>query len=245
MDERIRELLDRAREHYQKREFDKADYLLREVIEHSDNFADVFDMLGVIAHSRGDLSAAQRYFERAVAINPSYTEALLNLAVTYNDLGKYEAAQQIHARVRGLPSAGPVRIDPFARGKIANMHADIGQAYADVGWLNEAIEQFSKAVELCPSFADLRTRLGTLYRDAGDLVHAKEQYQAAKTSNPKYMHARVLLGVTLFLLGDAEAALTEWRDVLASDPDSKSAQMYVRLAESQLAAGVIAAHKVD
>jgi len=244
MDERVREVLVRAREHYQKREFDKADYLLREVVEHSDKFADVFDMLGVIAHSRGDLPAAQRYFERAVGLNPSYTEALLNLAVTYNDLGKYEAAQQIHARVGGLPSAGPARIDPFARGKIANMHADVGQAYADVGWLNEAIEQFLKAVDLCPSFADLRTRLGTLYRDAGDLARAKEQYLAAKTSNPKYMHARVLLGVTLLLLGDAEAALSEWRDVLAVDPESKSAQMYVRLAETQLAGGA-AVHKVD
>ena len=49
-----------------------------------------------------------------------YTEALLNLAVTYNDLGKYDAAQQIHARVRGLPSAGPARIYGIARkGRIA------------------------------------------------------------------------------------------------------------------------------
>jgi tetratricopeptide (TPR) repeat protein len=244
MDERVRELLSRAREHYQKRELDKADYLLREVIEHSDNFADVFDMLGVIAHSRGDLAAAQRYFERAVAINPSYTEALLNLAVTYNDLGKYDAAQQVHSRVRGLPSTGPIRIDPFARGKIANMHAEVGQAYADVGWVAEAIEQFTKAVELCPSFADLRTRLGTLYRDAGDLQRAREQYQAAKNSNPKYMHARVLLGVTLLLLGNSEAALAEWREVLLVDPESKSAQMYVRLAETQLA-GALARQKVD
>ena len=94
MDERIKELLSRGREHYQKREFDKADYLLREVVEHSDRFADVFDMLGIIAHSRGDLHAALRYFERAVTLNPAYTEALLNLAVTYNDLGKYEAARR-------------------------------------------------------------------------------------------------------------------------------------------------------
>ena len=57
MDERIKELLSRGREHYQKREFDKADYILREVIEHADGFADVFDMLGVIAHSRSSLSA--------------------------------------------------------------------------------------------------------------------------------------------------------------------------------------------
>ena len=93
---------------------------------------------------------------------------------------------------------GPVQIDPFARGKIANMHADLGQAYAEAGFVHEAIEQYLKAVALCPSFADLRTRLGNLYRDAGDLAHAREQYQAAKDANPRYVQARVLLGVTLF-----------------------------------------------
>src|SRR6185369_394447 len=205
MDERIKELLSRGREHYQKREFDKADYLLREVIEHSDSYADVFDMLGIIAHSRGDLHAAARYFERAVALNASYTEALLNLAVTYNDLGRYEAARQIHSKVRKLGNTGPMQIDPFARGKIANMHADLGQAYAEAGIVHEAIEQYQKAVSLCPTFADLRTRLGSLYRDAGDLQHAREQFQAAKDANPRFVQARVLLGVTHYSLGDSGA----------------------------------------
>jgi tetratricopeptide (TPR) repeat protein len=232
MDERIKEILARGRQHYQKREFDKADYLLREVIEHSDGFADVFDMLGIIAHSRGDLHAAARYFERAVALNSAYTEALLNLAVTYNDLGRYDAARQIHSKVRKLGNTGPVQIDPFARGKIANMHADIAQAYAEAGIVHEAIEQYVKAVQLCPSFADLRTRLGSLYRDAGDLPLAREQYQAAKDANPKFIQARVLLGVTLFSLGDSAAALREWREVLAIEPDNRSAQMYVRMLET-------------
>jgi tetratricopeptide (TPR) repeat protein len=157
----------------------------------------------------------------------------LNLAVTYNDLGRYEAARQIHSKVRKLGNAGPVQIDPFARGKIANMHADLGQAYAEAGIIHEAIEQYLKAVHLCPSFADLRTRLGNLYRDAGDLPHAREQYEAAKNANPRYVQARVLLGVTLFSLGDSAGAMHEWRAVLADDPDNKSAQMYVRMLETQ------------
>ena len=232
MDERIKELLSRGREHYQKREFDKADYLLREVVEHSDRFADVFDMLGIIAHSRGDLPAALRYFERAVTLNPAYTEALLNLAVTLNDLGKYDAAREIHAKVRKLGTSGPVQIDPFARGKIANMHADLGLAYAEAGIVHEAIEQYQKAVSLCPTFADLRTRLGSLYRDAGDLQHAREQFQAAKDANPRFVQARVLLGVTHYSLGDSATALTEWKEALTVDPENKSAQMYVRMLET-------------
>ena len=49
----------------------------------------------------------------------SYTEAALNLAVTYNDLGKYELAREVHEKAtRGRKTEeGP---DRFALGKIAN-----------------------------------------------------------------------------------------------------------------------------
>jgi tetratricopeptide (TPR) repeat protein len=233
MDEHMRQLLARGREHYERREFDKADYVLRELAQGEDGFADVFNMLGVIAHWRGDLPAAGRYFERAVERSPAYTEALLNLAVTYNDLGRYDAAHQVHAQVRKLGGGGPTPMDPFARGKIANMHADLGRAYAEAGILTEAREEYMKAVQLCPGFADLRTRLGNLYRDAGDLERARQEYVAAKEANPKYAQARILLGVTLFSLGDWAGALHEWREVLTIEPENRSAQMYVRMIETK------------
>src|SRR5262249_30623505 len=141
-------------------------------------------------------------------------------------------AREIHAKVRKLGNTGTVQIDPFARGKIANMHADLGQAYAEAGIGHEAIEQYQKAVALCPAFADLRTRLGSLYRDAGDLQNARAQFLAAKEANPRFVQARVLLGVTHFSLGDSAAALAEWKEVLAVDPENKSAQMYVRMLET-------------
>ena len=67
MDERLKQLLLLGREHYGKREFDKAEPILREVLEHTDRFADVHDMLGVIAHARGNFIAAERHFERALS----------------------------------------------------------------------------------------------------------------------------------------------------------------------------------
>jgi len=187
-------------------------------------------MLAVILHERGDFVAAERYFERAVELNPNYTEALLNLAVTYNDLGKYEAARQVYAQIK-RGSDGTL-LDPFARGKIANMHADIAQAYADAGCRQEAIEELKRAVGLCPGFADLQTRLGTLYRDVGNLALAREHYTAARDANPKYVAARVLLGVALLSLGSSDQAVAEWREALTIDPDNKNAKMYLRMVEA-------------
>ncbi len=233
MDERVKQMLLLGREHYQKREFDRAEPILREVLEHTDRFADVHDMLGVIAHSRGNFIAAERHFERALSINPSYTEAALNLAVTYNDRGKYEAAREVYARIKGRPSGTLQGLDPFARGKLANMHADLGQAYADAGLPREAIAEYEKAVSLCPHFADLRTKLGTLLRQVNELPHAREQYESAIAARPNYVPARVLLGVTLLAMGELDAAEESWKKALELEPDNTSAKMYLRMLASQ------------
>src|SRR5688572_8906058 len=207
MDDHVKQLLLLGREHYQKRELDKAEYLLRQVVAETDRFADVFDMLGVISHSKGDFGQAERYFEKAVNLNPNYTEAQLNLMVTYNDLGKYDAAREIYSQIRHRGSGGVAQADPFAKGKIANMHAEISQAYQDAGMIVEAVQELERAVNLCPTFADLRTRLAVLYRDTGRPERAREQLEAAKEHNPNCVQARVLLGVLLLSSGEYAAAI--------------------------------------
>jgi tetratricopeptide (TPR) repeat protein len=234
VDEHTKQLLILGREHYQKREFEKAETPLRAVLEQNDRMADVHDMLGVICHSRGNFAQAEYHFERALSINPSYTEAALNLAVTYNDRGKYEAARQIYARIKGTPAGG---LDPFARGKIANMHAEVGQAYADAGMPAEAIAEYEKAVRLCPQFADLRTRLGTLLRQTNDLPRAREQYEAAIGARPNYVPARMQLGVTLLALGESDGAAEQWNKVLEIEPENARAKMYLRMVTSGVPSG--------
>lgn len=233
MDDHIKQLLLLGREHYRQREFGKAESVLRQVVAQTDRFADVFDMLGVIAHARGDFALAERNFEKAVTLNPNYTEAQLNLMVTYNDLGKYDSARDIYSQIRHRGQGDPVQSDPFARGKIANMHAEISQAYLDAGMMPEGILELEHAVGLCPQFVDLRVRLATLYRDSGSLERAKEQLQAALTTNDRYAPARVMLGVLLLSSGECDDAISQFERALSSDAENRNAQMYLRLARAQ------------
>src|SRR5262245_56368343 len=117
MDEHYRQLLLLGREHYERGEYERAAELLEQVGPHTDRFADVFDMLGVISHGRGELTQARVYFEKAVSLNPNYTEAQLNLMVTLNDLGEYDRARQIYSGIR-YRGGGGKELDPFAKGKI-------------------------------------------------------------------------------------------------------------------------------
>src|SRR5262249_52047267 len=159
---------------------------LNEVLKLASNYADVHNMLGVIHHDRGDFQESRRHFEAALKLNPNYTEAAMNLAVTYNDLGLYSDARRIYENMLDRSAQGPKQIDPFARGKLANLHAEVAQAYADMGLLAEAAVEYQKALGLCPQFADLRTRLGSVFRDMGHAEAARSEYTTALDHNPKY-----------------------------------------------------------
>ncbi|MCG8555396.1 MAG: tetratricopeptide repeat protein [Proteobacteria bacterium] len=238
MDERIKQLLALGREHYEKREYDKAYHYLGQFLEHTDTYADVFNMVGVIHHDQGRLEEARAAFLRALRLNEHYTEAALNLAVTYNDLGKYAEAQRVYADAldRGPDRKGD--IDRFAKGKIANLHAELAQAYVDVGMSSEAVQELRKAIHLCPRFADLRLKLANVYRQANDLGAARSELEEALRIKPDYASARIALGVVLLVLGKRNEAVKQWARAAEQQPGDQSARMYLRMATNPPAEGV-------
>lgn len=235
MDDELRKQLALGREAFDKRELIDAERILGKVLEQHDALADVHNMMGLIAHNRGDFNKAQRHFERALALNAAYTDAALNLAVTYTDIGKYDQAQATLQRLglrtkpaSGAPAPGPDKIEQFARGKLANMHAEVAQAYADLGLIDDAIHELERAITLAPSFADLRHRLAQHLQSKGRLDEAKQQLNAALEHSPHYLPAKLRLGSVLVAQGDVEGARAAWNEVLALDPDHPIAKMYLR-----------------
>jgi tetratricopeptide (TPR) repeat protein len=229
MDERIKELLRLGRDAYKKKEYSRAESYLTQVLEDNESFADVHNMLGVIYHDRGLFSKAQGHFERALAINPGYTEAALNLAVTYNDLGRYEDAKKVYGQALATSRSEPGELDPFVRGKISNMYADIGDVYNASGLHDLAAAEYHKALSLAPGFVDIRLKLAQALRDAGRHQEAIAQFQCILVDRPGYVAARIHLGITLYAIGRNADAVIEWKQVLQQDPDNRSCKMYLNL----------------
>ncbi len=227
--------LERGREHYQNKEYSKAEPYLVKVAQEESGFADVMNMLGVIYHDRGQVALAQEYFEKSLRINPRYTEAALNLAVTYNEQGMYEEARRIHEHATSLQPSASKEIEPYARGKLTNMHADLGQAYAELQMHEKAINEYRTALDLSPDFIDIRTRLAQLLRDAGHMDDAIGEFEKVKAKNESYVPARVSLGAAHFARGDKAAAKDEWARVLEIDPENRTAGMYLRMVEQMIA----------
>jgi tetratricopeptide (TPR) repeat protein len=232
MDERTRRLLERGREAYGAGDYDKAGRALEQVLRNRNAFADVYHMLGVIYAHKGLGKRAQAMFLEALKLNPGYMEAAVNLAVSYNEEGRYEDAREVHKRMlaarRGAATAtSPV--DSFIRGKLANKHAELADAYEQAGLFSDAIRERERALALCPTYVDIRSRLAGAYRAIGDLKSAVREFERVKRENARLAGPRLQLGLTYFAAGRVEDAAREWREVAEQHPTNKFAKMYLGL----------------
>jgi len=238
MDEELRVHYLLGQESFQKNDYQEAEKHLSAFVQEVSHFADVWQMLGVIYHEQGKFNRAVECFEKALAINPHYTEAALSLAVTYNDLGQYDKAQALYSNAKRGGEAPATREqsalpDPFVRGKIANMHSELGDVYRSIGLQNEAIAEYQKALKLRPDFPDIRTKMAQALHDQGKKEQALQELMEIKRSRPDYLLARINLGVTHYSMGRMDEAVREWKEVLQEDPDNKKALMYLRLVQGR------------
>ena len=160
---------------------------------------------------------------RALRINPAYTEAALNLVVTYNDLGKYARGQGgVRARDGGVQAraarAGSVRQ------RQDRQHARRHRAppIARSALFDEAVREYERALALCPTFVDIRTELGKTLREMGELPGADPRARARARGEPALRRRTASTsGLVYYAAGRRDDAAAEWRAVLEARPDNK------------------------
>lgn len=233
MNEKVQESYSKGKELFEKGDYREAEKLLSEIIKVYPNYADIHNKLGVINHMKGDLSKAVQHFEMALALNPKYTEASLNLAVTYNEMGNFDKAKEVFLKAAQIAHPEPYNIDPFIKGRLANEHAKLGSLYHDLGLYEEAIEEYNKALRLSPNFVDVVTKAGIAYRDKGMYDEAIAEFVRAKEINPRYVPAWIHLGITYYMKGFVGMAVEEWEKALDIDPHGKEAQMYIKFVKRE------------
>lgn len=235
MDEKLREALATGRELYAKKEYGRAESYLTEVAGANVPYADVYNMLGVVHHQAGQFSKALSCFEEALRINPAYTEAGLNLAVTYNDMGKYQEAKTIYLSALTQSTRPGGKLDNFVLGKLANMYADIAEVYASAGAFDEAVGEYRRALNLRPTFIDIRLKLSQSLRDNGQIEDALREITTATSQNPDFLPARIQRGLVEFSLGKSDAAVETLRSVLNDDEGNSRAKLYLDMILSHAA----------
>jgi tetratricopeptide (TPR) repeat protein len=214
-----------------------AEGLLEEVAERAPRFANVFNMLGVIASHRGALERAVAMFRQALAANPNYSEAQINLAITLAEMGAYEQASLEVAQIREREPAAPGALSLGVLGKLANAHAELAKRYHELGMYAQAIAEYDMALELCPAFPDIHHKRAVSCRELGDLAGAKASLLRALELNPAYAEAYVNLGLVYRKMGSMAEAAAAWERALQINPDHQLARIYLTQAKSDVAPG--------
>ena len=229
------QLIQRGRDAYERRDYVAALADFREVVEHHPDFADVRHLMGLCLSFLGQPEGALEQFDRALEENPAYIEAHLNRAITLNELGRYDEAREAFDRAAACERESGGRFPASVSARIANAHNAVGELYMAASAPREAAEQFRKALELRPTYPDIRNRLGDALMQQGDLHGARTEFERALEGNGRFLQGRLNLGLAHFRLGDYPAAREQWEECRAQDPNSPQVRAYLRLLEDTLA----------
>lgn len=231
MDARPDRQVARAKERLDAGDAYGAIHLLREVVATGRAFADAHHLLGLAYAAIDQKVEALAEFDRALELNPRYVDAYLNRAVTLNDLGRYDEAAAAFSEAQGLGAVDHTGFSAPVASQLANMHAELGEAYVEAGGVRQAIEQFEAAVALRPEFLDLHFRLARLRLSEGDAAGARRDLEAILAARPNYAAAQASFGMACFLTGDVAAARAAWEACREKNPGSPTIAAYLSLLE--------------
>lgn len=116
--------------------------------------------------------------------------------------------------------------DPLGQ---SDEHNSRGIELADRGWLDEAVREFRKAIELDPNSAHAHDNLATVYAEKKQFREALGEYLTAITLEPDSATAHYNLAVFLSTHGN-DFAIAEYQEAIALEPDYPDAHLNLGLA---------------
>jgi Tfp pilus assembly protein PilF len=97
-------------------------------------------------------------------------------------------------------------------------HNNLGAELNDRGNLSRAVQEYSKALEIRPDFADANNNLGNALIQQGQFEEASQYISRALKENPRFTAAYNNMGVALASKGDLDGAIRHFRKALRRRP---------------------------
>ncbi|MFQ6046845.1 MAG: tetratricopeptide repeat protein [Gemmatimonadales bacterium] len=231
MDVSHEQLLEQAKERFELQDYYGAIHIVEELIEHGRAYADAHNLLGLAYQLVDQPERALEAFEHALKLNPHYVDAHINRGVVLASLGRSEEAAEDFAVARRSGGERREGVPSHHAARLANKHAELGEAYAEAGQLSQAIEQYREALKLGPTFHDLRYRMGQLLLEAGRSLEAREEFEQVMKARPHSGEAKGSYGMACYLAGDPQSARAVWEKLARERPDDPRARAYLAMLE--------------
>jgi adenylate cyclase len=167
---------------------------------------------------------AREFFERAVALDPSFARAHADLAFTYGLEAMLGWADDPDASTRkSLRMAlHALELDNSSR----EVYFVLSNIYRNLKRHEESIEAARRAIQIDPNYADAYAQLATALNYAGRAEEGLEQINRAMRLNPRHPFFYVwVLGQSYYLLDRLEEAAAQFEAVKRSNPHFTATHM--------------------
>jgi predicted O-linked N-acetylglucosamine transferase (SPINDLY family) len=173
----IVEALQRGVQAFQSGDLRKAEAAFRKVLSRDERQFDALHMLAVIEAQRGNHAEGIRLMSRALAVNPAFAEAHVNLGRMQAETGDFHAAAESYRRALSLNPRLPVA------------HSNFSAVLRNVGRREEALAHSETAATLAPSYADAWHNRGNVLLDMGRFDEARVSFERTLACDPDSAYA--------------------------------------------------------
>ncbi len=218
--------VERARDRFAVGDYHAAVLLLEGAIGAGCLFADAFNLLGLSLALVDRPLEALTAFDRALAQNPRYIEAHLNRAVLLNGLGRTAEAEASFALAEEFGRPDATGYPATIGNRLANAHAHLAAEYRSAGALDESIAQYRRALELRPTYVDVRVALARVLLDAQRYTVAADELDQVLAAQPDQIEALLLRGLAAYYAGALNTARASWDRAAVADPADRRVAVY-------------------
>lgn len=157
-------------------------------------------------------------YRRMVLVMVSGAVIITSTVLTWRQLGYWHDSISLYRHTLDVTSN-----NFLINYSLGNAHAWKGQALANKGYLDAAIQEYREALRIIPDSFEAHNNLGLALDDKGDLGNAIKEYKEAMRLNPDNPVLHNNLGLALAAKGDPDAAIKEYRTALRIKPDYSDA----------------------
>ncbi len=199
-------------------EHEKTLYYLKLSLENNPSKPHIHSFMGSLHNELGRYEEALHYFKKALDYPFQDRETLKQLGDVYFSKGDYQKA-----------------IEHYSPARNAEVLMNKGNAYRELGMLEEALESYSRAVKMNPRVVHGFRGMADIYRDLSDYDNAVDYYRKVLDLTPRDLNVLVSLGDIFFEKGKYDRAAEYYRKTTEIAP--RVASNYRRLAEIYRAKG--------
>ncbi|MCP4548919.1 MAG: tetratricopeptide repeat protein [bacterium] len=186
--------------------YEEADTFLREVLERKPDFPQALYLRGLVCYSLGKFDEGIDMLRGALSDNPHLNAAERDLALMYLNQGQWDAAGDIFSQLSENDNSD------------VSLFCFRGQCFLERGLLDEALGDYSKALELDPeNLYALKGRLRCELK-LGRNNKAQTLIAPFLRKYPEYPDLRKLQGDIRFRIGNYSGAEEEYRKALELAP---------------------------